>query len=263
MGGQTETAKVRVAIVRPPGDSFRLAVSRHADRDRIDPHKARAQHEIYCATLSGLGVKVITLAPDERYPDGCFTQDPALVLKGQALIGRTGVGSRAAEAESLAAALVPFVDALEHLLPPATLEGGDVLLIGKRILVGRSIRTNKAGIEAVTRFAGALGYRVTAVPVPAGVLHLSTAVTAPSDGLVIGLDEVLENEAFAGMEKIPVEEALLAACNVLTIDDQIIASGDYPVHDKLANEGFKVHRLDLSEFVRADAGPTCLSQLIR
>jgi dimethylargininase len=145
---------------------------------------------------------------------------------------------------------------------PATLEGGDVLRIANRLLVGRSTRTNDAGIEALRDFAEPLGYTVHPLEVPRGVLHLSTAVTALSDQLVIGLDEVLDNDAFRSMDQIPVGNTPLAACNVLAIGDQVIASGDYAVHDQLEQRGFKVHRLNLSEFERADAGPTCLSLLI-
>lgn len=209
-----------------------------------------------------MGVELIELRADERHPDSCFTQDPALVLEGQALIGRLGVPSRAGEAEDLASLLSSLVESVYRLEEPATLEGGDVLRIANRLLVGRSTRTNDAGIEALRNFAEPLGYTVHSLEVPRGVLHLTTAVTALSDQLVIGLDQVLDNDAFPGIERIPVGDAPLAACNVLAIGDHVIASGDYAVHDQLERRGFKVHRLNLSEFERADAGPTCLSLLI-
>ena len=254
--------RFKAALVRPPGESFRLAISLHPERELIDPVRARHQHDAYCRVLAGMGVELIELPADERHPDSCFTQDPALVLDGRALIVRLGAESRAGEAEALERALTPLVSAVDRLEAPATLEGGDVLRIGNRLLVGRSNRTNDEGIDALTAFAEPLGYSVHPVEVPRGVLHLSTAVTALTDDLVIGLDEVLENEVFRGMERLPVGDAPLAACNVLAIGDQVIASGDYKAHDRLESRGFKLHRLDLSEFVRADAGPTCLSLLI-
>ena len=254
--------RFKAALVRPPGESFRLAISLHPERELIDPVRARHQHEAYCRVLAGMGVELIELPADERHPDSCFTQDPALVLDGRALIGRLGAESRAAEAEAMEQALAPLVSAVDRLEAPATLEGGDVLRIGNRLLVGRSNRTNDEGIDALTAFAEPLGYSVHAVEVPRGVLHLSTAVTALTDELVTGLDEVLENEVFRGLERLPVGDAPLPACNVLAIGDQVIASGDYRAHDRLESRGFKVHRLDLSEFERADAGPTCLSLLI-
>jgi dimethylargininase len=250
------------AILRPPGESFRLAVSLHPDRDLIDPERARAQHDTYRATLVRLGVEVIDLPPDEMHPDSCFTQDPAFVLNGHALMLRPGIESRAGEAESLEEALRPLVESVDQMEPPATLEGGDVLRIGKRLLVGRSMRTNDEGIDALRRFAGPMGYSVSVVPVPRGVLHLSTAATFVGNGLLMGLAEVLKDPAFREFEHLEMGEAQLAACNVLTLGDQVIASGDYGVHDELERKGYKVHRLDLTEFERADAGPTCLSLLI-
>lgn len=209
-----------------------------------------------------MGLGLIVLPPDERYPDSCFTQDPALVLEGRALIGRPGVASRAGEAEELAAVLGPLVGEMERVEPPGTVEGGDIVRIGKQLAIGLSRRTNRAGVQAVARFASPLGYSVRTVPVPAGVLHLSTAVTVLSDELVMGRDEVLRDEAFAGLDHLPVGDAPLAACNVLAVGNRVIASGDYRVHDRLERRGWEVRRLDLSEFERADAGPTCLSLLI-
>lgn len=250
-------------VVRPPAGSFRLAVSLHPERDLIDPQRALAQHELYCSTLRGIGAELVELAPDARFPDSCFTQDPALVLAGRALIGRSGAISRHGEEDTLESCLRSLVHSIERIEEPATLEGGDVMVVGTRLLVGRSTRTNDAGIEALARFAGPLGMSVHPIAVPRGVLHLSTAATALDDQLVIGLDEVLEDEAFAGMEQIRAGDGPLAACNVLVIGDQVIASGDYELHNQVEERGFKVHRLNLSDFERADAGPTCLSLVIR
>lgn len=250
------------AIVRRPGESFRLAVSLHPDRDLIDPERAQAQHAAYRRTLAEIGVEIVELPTDERYPDSCFTQDPALVLDGNALIGRLGVESRAGETEALEEALHELVDRVERVEDPATLEGGDVLRIEDTILVGRSTRTNKEGIEALRRFAEPLGFRVRAVDVPRGVLHLSTAASYLGNGLVIGLTEVVGDEAFRGLDEVIAIDSPLPACNVLTIGRQVIASGDYGVHDELELRGYTVHRLDLAEFVRADAGPTCLTLLV-
>jgi dimethylargininase len=262
MSKGTDGGDATIAIVRPPGESFRLAVSLHPDRNLIDPERARTQHAEYRATLERFGIEVTDLPADELYPDSCFTQDPAFVLDGRALILRPGIESRAGEAESLEEALRPLVDSIEHIEPPATLEGGDVLRVGSRLLVGRSTRTNDEGIEALRRFATPMGYSVAVVPVPRGVLHLSTGVTFLGNGLMMGLGEMLQNEAFEGFERLEVGDAPLAACNVLTLGDQVIASGDYRIHDELERRGYKVHRLDLTEFVRADAGPTCLCLLI-
>lgn len=254
--------RYRWTIARPPGDSFRLAVSRHSERGLIDPDRARSQHETYRKTLAAMGVELIVLPPDEHHPDACFTQDPALVLRGRALLGRAGVDSRRGEVTSIKEALGPLVTGMESVVEPATLEGGDILRLGRRLIVGRSRRTNDAGIDALRRFAEPLGYEVEVAVVPRGVLHLGTAVTTLSDDLVMGREDVLKQPAFQKVHQIPVKDDPLEGCNVLALGKQVISSGKYRVNREVERKGFTVHELDLSEFIRADGGPTCLALLV-
>lgn len=249
------------AIVRPPGDSFVRAVSSHKQRDQIDPGKARRQHENYCYILEDLVGKLIELPRAEAYPDSCFTQDTAIVVEGHALIARTGIPTRRGETRSIIKALSPLVETVTEVPPPGTLEGGDVLRLGNRLLVGRSRRTTVAAIDFLYDWGKRLGFKVEAVPVPMGVLHLSTAVSVINDGLVMGLPRVLEDPAFDRVATLPVWEPL-EACNVLAIEDRVIASGEYEAHSDLEKEGITVHRTDLTDFIRADAGPTCLALLV-
>jgi len=255
--------KPRYAIVRPPGDSFFRAVSNHKDRDKIDPAKARRQHENYRYVLEDLVGKLVELSREELYPDSCFTQDTAVVIDGHALIARTGIPTRRGETTSIAKALRPMVETISSVPPPGTLEGGDIVVLGKRLLVGRSRRTSTAGIDSLQEWAEPLGYQVVPVDVPKGALHLSTAVSVINDDLVMGLPKVLDHEAFDTVNTLPVWEGPLEACNVLVIGEHVIASGEYEVHEELEKEGMTLHRPDLQEFIRADAGPTCLALLVR
>lgn len=254
--------KPRYAIVRPPGDSFIRAVSNHREADRIDPAKARRQHENYRYALEDLVGEIKQLKPQELYPDSCFTQDMAVVVDGHALIARTGTPTRRGEEKSITRVLTPLVETVTTIPPPGTLEGGDVLRIGRTLLVGRSNRTSNAAIDFLAEWAKRLGYRVLAVPVPQGVLHLGTGVSIISDDLVMGLPQMLEDSVFDRVRTLPVRDDPLPACNVLVIGDHVIASGEYRTHDELEKVGVTVHRVDLIDFVRADAGPTCLALLV-
>lgn len=80
------------AIVRPPGASFVRAIS--SSSAAIDVALAQAQHAEYRQALAAAGVQVEALLPDDRYPDSCFMQDPALVIAGTAVIARPGAGGR-------------------------------------------------------------------------------------------------------------------------------------------------------------------------
>ena len=258
-----------VAIVRAPGDSFVRAQSRHPERDRIDPERARAQHAAYCRLLEAAGVEVVKLAPDEAHPDACFTQDPAIVLEGRALLGRFGVSSRRGEEKAIAGVLRPLVQFIDAVQPPGTLEGGDLLRVGRRIVVGRSRRTNDAGIEALRCFAEPLGWEVCTAEVPSWALHLQTAATGVGDRLVLGPREVVTQPAFDGLDRVVVPDDERSAGNVAVIDRAslgkrsfVIAAGSHPVHRELEARGFEVHASALDEFERADGSPTCLSLLV-
>ena len=291
-----------VAIVRPPGDSFVRAESRHPERDRIDPERARAQHAAYRRLLEAAGVEVVKLAPDEAHPDACFTQDPAIVLEGRVLLGRFGAVSRRGEEKAIADVLGalllggatppnplllggatppnpllqggatppnPLVGSIDAVAPPGTLEGGDLLRVGRRIVVGRSRRTNDAGIEALRRFAKPLGWEVCTAEVPSWALHLQTAATGVGDRVVLGPQEVVTQPAFEGLDRVMVPDGDRGAGNVLAIGREslgqpgfVIAAGYHPIHRELEARGFEVHATALEEFERADGSPTCLSLLV-
>ena len=255
-------SKPRYALVRPPGDSFIRAVSNHKERSKIDPPKARRQHENYREVLQDLVGELKELPRQELYPDSCFIQDTAIVVDGHALIARSGVPTRRGETASIAKALTPLVETVQLVPPPGTIEAGDVLRIGKRLLVGRSRRTSMAGIDFLKEWAEPLGYRVVPVSVPSGVLHLGTGVSVISYDLVMGLPQLLEDEAFDTVSTLAVHEDPLPACNVLVIENHVIAAGQYRVHAELEREGLTLHRLDLQDFIRADGGPTCLALLV-
>lgn len=247
--------------MKPPPSSFFRAISSHPEGGSIDPARALRQHRDYQETLESLVDRLVVMEPNELHPDSCFTQDAAVVLGSTALLARSGIGVRKSEIPAVRKVLRGLVDEVQQIPPPGSLEGGDVLRLGKTLVVGQSRRTSRSGTEALARFAEPLGYKVATVEVPSGVLHLSTAVTAISDRLVIGMPEVLRSPVFGGVEQIPVADGTLEACNVLVIGDHAIASGKYAAHDVLESKGFTMHRLDLSEFVKADAGPTCLALL--
>lgn len=249
------------AVVKPPPNSFFRAISSHPDGGSIDPSRALRQHHDFQETLGSMVDRLVVMEANELHPDSCFTQDTAVILGSSAVLARSGIGVRKSELPAVRRALKTLVDDILEIPPPGSLEGGDVLCIGKTLIVGRSRRTSQLGIEALTGFVKPMGYRVETVDVPPGLLHLSTGVTALGDRLVIGLPQMLRNPAFAGVEQIPVTEDPLEACNVLAIGDQVIASGSYAAHEALERRGFTVHCLDLSEFVKADAGPTCLALL--
>jgi dimethylargininase len=251
----------RAAIVRPPSDAFARALS--STGAAIDPARARAQHAAYRDALADL-VELVALPADEELPDACFVDDCAVVVGGRALLTRPGAPSRAAEPERLAGALARLVGGLERMTAPATLDGGDVLRLGRTLVVGRSERTGQAGIAQLTGFAGAVGARVEVAAVPPGILHLQSVVTALADDAVVGTAELLEQPALRGVAtKVVVPPEEVAAANVVAVGTTVVMAAGCPgTAAAVAALGFEVREVDLGEFAKADGGASCLSLLV-
>lgn len=242
------------ALVRPPGDSFASAIS--STGATIDARLAQQQHAGYCRALVQAGVEVEALPADERYPDSCFMQDPALVIRGQAIVARPGATSRLGE-ERLVAPLLRQRFPTVELAGPATLEGGDVLVLPDRVYVGRSDRTNAAGIEQLRDAVAPLP--VDEIPVT-GLLHLLSGVTYLGRNTLLAVAGMAGRPEFAGMRVVVVPDEEAYACNVLALGDRVVAPAGYEKTIALleAND-FQVLPVPVSEFTKADGGVTCLS----
>ena len=246
------------AWVRSPTQAYARCLRRH---DGPDPDAALAtrQHAGYVAALREAGVAVEIVPPDEDLPDACFVEDAAVVLTDAvAVLSRPGAPSRLAEVAALEPVLGQML-ALERLREPATLDGGDVLRLGSLLLVGRSSRTNDAGIEQLRALAGRHGLRVVAVDVEAG-LHLKSACTALDARTVLVDPTALAPRVLEalGLVAQPVAEPLGA--NVLALGDRVLVSADAPKTAAwLERAGHRVVRLPLSELHAGDGALSCLS----
>lgn len=235
-------------------------LSFHA-RKPIDVVKAIAQHKAYQDFLAELGVRVVSLPGEPELPDAVFVEDPAVVVDEVAVISIMGRASRRPEARSIADALSRYRP-LKFLVEPATLDGGDVLRIGRRVFAGLSRRTNKEGIAQLRDVLQAYDYQVQSVEVRA-CLHLKSACS------FIGHDTVLVNrswidaERFRGFQLLDVPDEEPAAANALLIKDVVIIPASFPKTRALLEErGFRVRTIDLSELQKAEAGVTCTSLIL-
>ena len=231
------------------------------EREPIDLGRAIAQHAAYAALVGSLGLEVVELPADPAFPDCCFVENNGRVLDEVALATRPGALSRRGEVETLAAALARY-RRVETTPPPATLEGGDVLRVGRTIYVGRSSRTNAAGIERLTEVAGPLGYRVVPVAVT-GCLHLKSAVTALDDERLLVNRAWLDTTPLDGHELLDVAPEEPGAANVLRVAGCVVAHAGFPrTIERVARLGYDVRTLDVSEFLKAEAALTCKSVLV-
>jgi dimethylargininase len=253
---------VLVAITRDVSPSIRNCELTHIEREPIDVDRARSQHREYEECLAKLGCKVVSLPAEPELPDSVFVEDTALVLDELAVIMRPGAASRRPETGSIAKALSAYRE-LSYIEEPGTIDGGDVLGIGKAIFVGLSYRSNAAGIEQLRRIVAPLGYRVEGVSV-AGCLHLKTAVTQVAGDTLLINRACIDSGVFPKMRLIEVAPTEPSGANALLVNDRVVYPAAFPLTlGRLRERGLDVSVVDASELAKAEAGVTCCSLIFQ
>lgn len=252
---------MRLALTRALSPAIVHCELTHFERVPIDFRRAVEQHAAYEAALTAAGCTVQHLEATPELADGVFVEDTAVVLDEVAVLTRPGAASRQGEVPSTARALRPLRP-LVTIEAPGTLDGGDVLRVGRTIYVGSSGRTNPDGIAQLERHLAPLGYRVRALPV-SGCLHLKTAVTQVGERTLLLNPAFVDRAHFEGMELIAVDPLEPFAANALRLGETVI----YPLAygrtaARLEAHGIRLSRVEVSELAKAEAGVTCCSLLV-
>ncbi len=255
-----------VAIVRPPADTLGQCELTHLARQPIDPAAARAEHAAYCRLLERAGFEVVALPADPAFPDGVFVEDTAVILDEAAVLCRPGASSRRGEVASVAACLArhrPLRTCPERVDGvPVTLDGGDVLVVGRQLFVGLGTRTHRQAVQWLRETLAPEGYAVSGVEVR-GALHLKTAVTALDEATVILNPAWVDPAHFRGFRVVVVDPAEPMAANVLDLGEQKVMNAACPrTIRRVETAGFAVAAHDLTELAKAEAGLTCSSLLV-
>jgi len=247
-----------IAITRDVSPSIAKAELTHLERVPIDYERAREQHEEYRALLASLGCEVISLPGDAAYPDCVFIEDTAFVLDEMAVITRPGAESRRGEVGVVAEALASLRP-LVRIAEPATLDGGDVLVLDERIYVGRSERSNE---NALAQLRQLTGREVIGVDLH-GALHLKTAVTRVSRDTLLVNREWIDVAPFAGWTLLDVDPTEPFGANAVLLDEVVIYAAAYPrTRAKLESHGMNVRTVHADELAKAEGGVTCCSLLV-
>ena len=226
-----------------------------------DYELALRQHDAYIAALKSCGVSVTVLPADERYPDSCFVEDPAVITRKCAIITNPGAPSRNGEKDEIIDAIRKFFpeDKIEYIQSPGTLEGGDVMMVGDHFYVGRSARTNEEGIRqfiAILEKHGLSGSEVTLEE----VLHLKTGVNYLENGNMLVSGEFVTKPEFQKYNRVEIPDEEAYAANCIWVNGTVIVPEGYPaVEAAVRSLGYPVLLVDTSEFRKVDGGLSCLS----
>lgn len=253
--------KFNNVIVRRPCKAICDGITSAPELGQPIYEKALEQHDKYIEALKKCGVEVTVLEADERYPDSCFVEDPALITRKCAIITNPGVESRNGEKNEIIGAVKKFFpeDKIEYIKDPGTLEGGDVMMVGDTFYVGLSARTNAEGIRQLTEILNKYGLECVQVPLEK-VLHLKTGVNYLENNNMLVSGEFIEKPEFQKYNKIVIPEEEAYAANCIWVNDTVIVPEGYPAVLKAVQDaGYKTLLVDTSEFRKIDGGLSCLS----
>jgi dimethylargininase len=251
-----------IAFTRDISPALARCELTHVERTPIDLVRAHAQHRAYEQALQSLGCEVTRLPADDDMPDSVFIEDTAVVLPDLAVVTRPGAESRRRECDTVADALAA-VRPLVLMTPPATLDGGDVLVADRTVFVGRSTRTNDAGIEQLREAVTPFGYTIVVVQ-PRGCLHLKSAVTMVDSKTLLLNPAWVTSDAFRAFSCISVDPSEAGAANVVSIGGRLICAAAYPrTTELLSRAGNVVTVVEVDELAKAEGALTCCSLLVQ
>lgn len=261
-----------LALVRSPSSRLSEGEVTHLQRQPLDAARARAQHAAYVELLARHGYRPVWVPPADEHPDGVFVEDALVVIGGErdgerdgdpamTILTRPGAASRRGEVDSVAPVIEALGVPVHRIREPATLDGGDVLVTARHVLVGQTTRSNAAAVEQLRDLVAprreALGVAVT------GALHLKSAVTALPDGSLIAVPAWVDTAALAQLGY-RVHAALEpSGGDVLCLGDVVVLPADAPATAAMLRQlGFAVETIDVGELQKIEAGVTCMSVLL-
>jgi dimethylargininase len=246
------------ALVRRPATTVSAGLRAH---DRGDPTYPGicAEHEAYVAALRAASLNVEVLPALEAFPDSVFVEDPALVFSAGAISLRCGAASRQGETAALQPALERHFERVIQL-PRGTVDGGDVLVLPGKVLIGLSARTTREGAEALFQCLAALGQTGVVVQTPPDVLHLKSDCSLLDEATILTTSRLSRSGVFKGFKELIVPGGEEAGANVLRVNDQVLVGRDYPrTIEQLVSAGFRAVPLATAEIAKVDAGLSCMS----
>lgn len=255
------------AVVRPPAANLFEGITR-AGLGAPVFERAVEQHSAYCEALERCGLQLIKLEPDAQYPDSTFVEDTAILVEGFednfpgcAVITRPGAESRRGEVTEIRSVITRICSQVFSIEAPGTLDGGDVCQAGSHFFIGISERTNQAGAQQLVGILTPLSYSCSLIDIREmdGLLHLKSGMG------YLGEDRLVITQALAQkmpqnfeLIRVPTDEEYSANC-IQVNEYVLIPSGYRSLPATLADLGYQVIKLDMSEFQKMDGGLSCLS----
>jgi dimethylargininase len=246
------------AIVRKPSKSMVEGITT-ANLGKPDYELACKQHDEYIEALEDCGLDVLVLDALEDFPDSCFVEDTALLTPHCAILTNLGAPSRRGEDAKMAPYLGKFYSAIEQITSPATVEAGDIMMVGSHYYIGLSARTNEAGAKQMIHFLQKHGMSGSVVTLDE-VLHLKTGVSYLENNNMLASGEFLTKREFSDYNLIEIDADEAYAANCIWVNGNVLLPAGFPKTKRaIKKAGYKTMTLKMSEFQKIDGGLSCLS----
>ncbi|UWQ74037.1 arginine deiminase family protein [Leisingera sp. M658] len=256
---QNPTFEFTRAITRRPAASIAKGL-RAEDIGNPDLDSMLAAHSAYVMALRSTGAEVIELDPLDAFPDAQFVEDTALCLPQGAILMRPGAPSRLGEVAEMAPTLRGSYGDIREIKGPGHIEGGDILVTGKEILVGRSDRTDAAGVAELAEIAADWGHTLREVFTPEGVLHFKTDCSLMDAETILSTKRLDASGCFKGYRVLHVAEGEEAAANAIRFNNLVLMAAGFPrTADMLNKAGYQIVEIDNTDCAKLDGGMSCLS----
>lgn len=247
------------AITRRPASTIAAGL-RAEDVGNPNLDGMLAAHSAYIDALRSTGAEVIELPPLEAFPDAQFVEDTALCLPQGAILMRPGAPSRQGEVAEMAPTIRACYDDVRELKGPGHIEGGDILVTGKEILVGRSDRTDAAGVAELAVIAAEWGHALREVFTPEGVLHFKTDCSLMDAETILSTKRLDASGCFEGYRVLHVAEGEEAAANAIRFNNLVLMAAGFPrTAEMLDKAGYEIVQIDNTDCAKLDGGMSCLS----
>ena len=281
-GAEDRSKPLAAVIMRAPGPAMAKAdpANWHYGTG-FDPARAEIQHAELARIVTASGAEVYWMpSHDDGLSDAVFVQDPSFVTRHGAVILNMGKALRRAEPDMHATFYESIgVPGIGRLTGDATVESGDCFWLDPQTLaVGRGVRTNQAGIEALADILRPYDIAVCAYDLPywtgpAACLHLMSLVSplGPDIALIYAplLPYALWSEMTArGWTLIhaPEDEFMASGglnLNVLTLAprDMVMVDGFPKTRALMEQAGCRVQVFAGDALcIACEGGPTCLTR---
>lgn len=236
---------------------------------RLDCEKMEKEHQLMVEAYTKNGVKVEFLEPDAQRPNSVFSRDFGLCVREGYILGNFRESIRFKEKEAYKNKMKELNVPLIAEVKDGFFEGGDfTYLDAETLAIGQAARSDEKGVNFIRKALEPYGYKVICVPCHPKYLHFDLVFNMVDTKLAVACSPALPQDFLnlvknKGIELIEVSEesVFMHGCNLQSIGNKrvLCLKQNAAVNEKLAERGYTIIEVDITEILKAGGGPHCMT----